>query len=167
VWPCSLPIVLPAAHSHAFGWHLDRVAAFYTPLPKIKLPAVTGYAVHRALLQDAYWESQLVCVLLTIFCGGLMNLAHSAFWDALEPKLIGKKGFGQGDIRRVPQRPPKGNDGAPRPTVDRVTAASAVASGDPQRGESASAFTQSELDTLAKHGIQPWDEAARAALKKL
>ena len=97
-----------------------------------------------------------------------MNLAHSAFWDALEPKLIGKKGFGQGDIRKVPQRYAKDNsDGAQRAAGSRVTAASAVASGAPLRGESASAFTQSELDTLALNGIQPWDEAARAALKKL
>ena len=93
-----------------------------------------------------------------------MNLAHSAFWDALEPKLIGKEGFGTGEVRKVPRRP---MDGVNVASAHRVTAATAVASGDPQRGAAASAFTQAELDIMTLHGIQPWDPQARDALKRL
>ena len=50
---------------------------------------------------------------------------------------------------------------------ERMTAAAAVASGDPVRGAAASAFTQKELDALAVLGIKPWEPKAREALEKL
>ena len=50
---------------------------------------------------------------------------------------------------------------------ERMTAAAAIASGDPVRGAAASAFTQKELDALACIGVKPWEPQAREALEKL
>ena len=162
----ALPMLLviwPSTLLWSMVWSFPAwVAAFYIPLPKVKLLAVTGYAAHCALLNDAYWEMTGLHIVFSLFCGMSLNLAHSAFWDALEPKLIGKERFGAGEIRRVPRRQ---SDGVA--TASRVTAATAVAAGDPQKGAAASAFTQAELDTLTLHGIQPWDPQAQDALKRL
>ena len=100
-----------------------------------------------------------------------MNLSHSAFWDALEPKLIGQQGFGEGRTKKIKLdangKPMSPEDLAVATSIARVTAASAVASGDPTKGAAAASFTQRELDLLAKCGINPWDPAAQAALKRL
>ena len=110
-------------------------------------------ATWRDLLLAGY-ESWYSLLPLTAVLGFLMNLAESALWDTLEPfSPLAKAGFGAGT--RVPVR------------GERVTAASSIAAGDPTRGAAASAFTQLELDTLARAGIKPWDASARAALKKL
>ena len=147
------------------------VALFYVPrVPNVKLFALTAYVAHAALESDG-WSANWMRYVLSAVCGGLLNLAHSAFWDALEPKIIGKEGFGQGKARAMKidtnGKPMDPQDLALAQSIARVTAASSIASGDPAKGAAAAAFTQSELDILASKGIRPWDPAAQAALKRL
>ena len=146
------------------------VVAFYM-LPKFTLFAIPAYASHLALAADAYWSAGWVKLVLSAVSGALMNLSHSAFWDALEPKLIGQQGFGEGRTKKIKLdangKPMSPEDLAVATSIARVTAASAVASGDPTKGAAAASFTQRELDLLAKCGINPWDPAAQAALKRL
>ena len=112
------------------------------------------FATGRALANNGW--SGIALVLLTVVLGMFMHLAESAMWDTFEPFLVGQPGFGAGT--QIPH-PPDG--------VQRVTAASAIRKGDPDRAAAASAFTQAELDALTAQGIMPWDAKAKEALRKL
>ena len=146
-------------------WHPLWVLAFYflpRPVPQLSPMLVLCFVVtFRALLHEG-WVGWYSLAILTALVGFLMNLAHSAFWDTLEPFLVGTPGFGAG--KRVPSKLPRAVEEEP---VHRVTAASSVRMGDPVRAAAASAFTQRELDALAAQGIKPWDPEARAALEAL
>lgn len=132
------------------------IAVFYSlprPLPQLSPCLILSIGVAARELWHHGW-SLVWLSLLSLPLGFLMNLVESALWDTLEPFLVGKPGFGAG--LQVPMA-----------STERVTAASSVLAGDSLRAAAASAFTQVELDTLASHGIKPWDPEARAALKKI
>ena len=135
-------------------------AFYYLPRPVAQLSPclVLCIAVTAGALWQQGWSSRWL-LLLSPTLGFLMNLVESALWDTLEPFLVGKPGFGAGQQVEVHRE--CGASG------ERVTAASSVLAGDPSRAAAASAFTQLELDTLAAHGLKPWDPEAQAALTVL
>ena len=80
------------------------VAVFYVPNP---IPAVSPMLILCLMvtyyaLSEAGWSGVLL-LLLSALLGFLLNLAESAFWDTLEPFLVGQPGFGAGHNRVRPE----------------------------------------------------------------
>ena len=164
----AVPIAFFLPLSTLACWLPVWVAVFYgssTVLRPILTLLGCFVVTYRGLVDEGWTGWSLY--LLTLPIGFLMNLVEGALWDTLEPFLIGQEGFGQGTEKVVQRSTGTKPSGSAAEEGPRVTAASAVHSGDPTKAVAASAFTQAELDVLASNGVMPWDPQARAALEKL
>ena len=102
----ALPYAAFASASAIALWFPVWVACFYIvprPLPLLSPTLVLCIAVTYHVLSSQGWSGFGLAV-LTPFLGFLMNLAESAFWDTLEPFLVGRPGFGSGRQVEVPLR---------------------------------------------------------------